>query len=53
MSDKRAAFFALMALTCAVLVPLADARFRNLTMGVAVTYFVLALASFFDHRSRQ
>jgi len=53
MTDKRAAFFALMALTCTALVPVADAQFRNLTVGVAVTYLVLALASFLDHRSRQ
>jgi hypothetical protein len=52
MTDKRAQFFLLAALVCAALVPLADQRFRNLTIGVSVTYGVLALASFLDHRSR-
>lgn len=52
MSDKRAQFFLLAALVCAGLVPLADHRFRNLTVGVSITYVVLALASFLDYRSR-
>jgi hypothetical protein len=52
MSDKRAQFFLLAAIVCTALVPLADQRFRNLTIGVAITYVVLALASFLDHRSR-
>ena len=50
--DRRAVFFALAALTCFVLVPLAEARFRNLTLGVAITYTLLAIASALDHRSR-
>ncbi|MDP1821018.1 MAG: hypothetical protein Q8K58_14160 [Acidimicrobiales bacterium] len=50
--DRRAAFFALAALICAVLVPLAEEEFRTLTICVGATYLVLALASFFDHRSR-
>lgn len=53
MSDKRAQFFLLAAAVCAGLVPLADDRFRNLTVGVAVTYVVLALASWLDHRGRR
>ena len=52
MTDKRAQFFLLAAIVCTALVPLADHRFRNLTVGVAVTYVVLALASYLDHRSR-
>jgi hypothetical protein len=52
MNDKRAQFFLLVALVCAALVPLAEHRFRNLTVGIAITYVVLALASFLDHRSR-
>jgi hypothetical protein len=52
MKDKRAQFFVLAALVCAALVPLADAEFRKITVGVAVTYLLLALASFLDHRSR-
>ncbi len=53
MTDKRAQFFLLAAIVCVALVPLADARFRNLTIGVAITYVVLALGSFLDHRSRE
>jgi hypothetical protein len=51
--DKRAQFFLIAAAVCAVLVPLADDRFRNLTIAVAVTYFLLAAASWLDHRGRQ
>jgi hypothetical protein len=53
MTDKRAQFFLLVALVCLALAPLAEDRFRNLTLGVAATYVVLALASFLDHRSRR
>jgi hypothetical protein len=51
--DMRAQFFLLVALVCTALVPLAEDRFRNLTIGVAVTYVGLALASFLDHRGRR
>jgi hypothetical protein len=50
--DRRAAFFAIAAAVCFVLVPLAEDRFRNLTVGVGATYVVLSLASWLDHRSR-
>ena len=53
MSDRRAWFFGLAALVCFVLVPLAEARFRNLTVAVGVTYSLLALASLLDARSRR
>jgi hypothetical protein len=48
--DKRAQFFALAALACAALVPLADHQFRTITVAVAVTYVLLALASWLDSR---
>jgi hypothetical protein len=51
--DRRALFFLLAAAVCVLLLPLAEARFRNLTTGVAVVYALLALASYLDHRSRQ
>ena len=51
--DRRAAFFLLAATVCFVLVPVAEARFRNLTIGVGVTYALLALASHLDARSRR
>jgi hypothetical protein len=52
MSDKRAQFFLLAALVCVLLVPLAQDTYREITLGVAVTYLLLALASYLDHRSR-
>jgi hypothetical protein len=53
MSDKRAQFFLLAAVVCALLVPVAHDRFRSLTIGVAVTYVLLAGASWLDHNSRR
>jgi hypothetical protein len=50
MSDKRAQFFLLAALVCAALAPVAEDDFRSVTIGVAVTYAVLALASWADSR---
>jgi hypothetical protein len=52
-SDKRAAFFLLAAVVCVLLLPVADERFRNLTLGVAGLYVLLALASWLDHRGRR
>jgi hypothetical protein len=52
MSDKRAQFFLLAAVVCLLLVPLAQDDFRTITIGVAITYLLLALASYLDHRSR-
>jgi hypothetical protein len=53
MSDKRARFFLLAALVCLLLIPLSDDQFRALTLGVAITYLLLALASYLDFRSRK
>jgi hypothetical protein len=53
MRDKRAQFFLLAAVVCVLLIPLADHQFRTLTLAVAATYVLLALASFLDHRSRK
>jgi hypothetical protein len=52
MRDRRALFFVLAAGVCVLLLPLAEARYRNLTLGVAVVYALLALASYLDFRSR-
>ena len=52
MRDRRATFFFLAAVLCFALVPLADARFRNLTLGVGGVYVLLSLASYLDFRSR-
>jgi hypothetical protein len=51
--DRRAWFFALAAVACFALVPLAEARFRNLTTAVGAVYVILAIASYLDFRSRQ
>jgi hypothetical protein len=50
--DRRATFFALAAVVCFALIPVAEARFRNLTAAVGIVYLLLALASFLDFRSR-
>ena len=50
--DKRAQFFLLAAIVCLALVPLADAAYKQVTLAVAITYVVLALASYLDFRSR-
>jgi hypothetical protein len=51
-SDRRAWFFAVAGLVCFALTPLAEARFRNLTLAVGIVYVLLALASYLDFRSR-
>ena len=48
--DKRAQFFFLAALVCLLLVAVAPDEFRTATIGVAITYTVLALASWADSR---
>jgi hypothetical protein len=53
MTDRRAVFFLLVAGLCFLLTPVADARFRNLTLGLGGVYVLLGLASFLDHRSRR
>ena len=53
MTDRRAWFFALAALVCFALAPVAEARFRNLTVAVGAVYLLLAVASWLDFRSRQ
>ena len=52
MRDRRALFFLVAALVCVALWPLAEARYRNLTLGLAGVYVLLALASWLDFRSR-
>ena len=52
MKDKRARFFFLAALLCVALLPLAGDDFRVLTIGLAVTYLLLAIASALDHHGR-
>jgi hypothetical protein len=51
--DRRAVFFALAAVVCALLVPVSEEELRWVPLVTSVTYVVLALASFLDHRSRR
>jgi hypothetical protein len=51
--DKRAQFFVVAAVVCLLLLPVAGEDYRNVTLGVAATYLVLALASYLDFRSRR
>ena len=51
--DRRAAFFVLSAALCAVMIPVAEADVRWVPEAAAITYLVLALASFLDFRSRR
>ena len=52
MRDQRAVFFAISAVVCFLLVPVADERFHNLTLTVGGVYVLLALASYLDFRGR-
>jgi hypothetical protein len=51
--DRRALFFALAAVVCFILIPLAQNQFREVAAGVGAVYIGLAIASFLDHRSRR
>jgi hypothetical protein len=49
--DRRAVFFLLAAVACALLVPVADGH-AGVAAAVSVVYLVLAAGSWLDHRSR-
>ncbi len=51
--DRRATFFALAAVVCALLIPVSEAEVRWVAELTAAVYVVLALASFLDFRSRR
>jgi hypothetical protein len=51
--DRRAVFFAIAALICFALVPVAEDKYREITIGVGVAYVLLAGASALDFRSRR
>ncbi len=51
--DRRAAVFALAALACFALAPVAGDEFRGVAIAVGVLYVLLALASHLDARSRR
>ena len=52
-TDKRAVFFILSAVVCALLVPLCPADYRWVGWTLAVAYTVLSLLSWLDHRGRR
>jgi hypothetical protein len=51
--DRRAAFFLVAALIATVLVPVTDAGDRWVPIAVAITYLLLAIASWADRRTRR
>ena len=50
--DRRALFFLISSAAGAILTPIADPEHRWVAIAVCVTYFVLAIASALDKRSR-
>ena len=51
--DRRAIFFLVAGIVCAVLTPLTPADIRWFPIVVALVYLVLAAASALDNRSRR
>jgi hypothetical protein len=51
--DKRAAFFLVAALVCALLVPVTPSELQSVGEILVVVYLGLALASWLDFRSRR
>jgi hypothetical protein len=49
--DRRAVFFLLAAVVCALLAPVTDG-YGWVAVSLAVVYVVLAAVSYLDHRSR-
>lgn len=52
MIDRRALFFAVFAVVCFVLVPIAEAKHRWVPEWLGIIYVVLAIASALDAWSR-
>jgi hypothetical protein len=50
--DRRALFFLVASLLGAILTPIADPEHRWVAIAVGITYFVLAIASALDKRTR-
>ena len=51
--DRRALFCIAAAVACALLVPVTPSSLRYVGVWLSVVYFVLALLSFLDDRSRR
>lgn len=52
MRDRRALFFVAAAVLCFALVPIADEKYRPISIGTGVVYLVFALLSLLDAISR-
>jgi hypothetical protein len=50
--DKRALFFLAAAGLCLLILPVTPDAYRTVGIVLVITYLVLALASWLDHRSR-
>jgi hypothetical protein len=50
--DRRAAFFVAAAAVCAILIPVTEHQQRWVPAALVVTYLLLAVASWADHRTR-
>ena len=50
--DRRAVFFAGAAIVCAILIPVTEQQQRWVPVMLAILYFVLAVASWADKRTR-
>jgi hypothetical protein len=51
--DRRAAFFVVAAIVCALLVPVTPSELQTVGEVLVVVYLLLALASWLDFRSRK
>ena len=51
--DRRALFFIGAAAVCALLIPVTEGEHRWVPIALAVIYVLLALASYFDARSKR
>jgi hypothetical protein len=51
--DRRAVFFLGAAVVCALLIPVADGKYRWVPVALSIVYALLSLASWADTRSRR
>jgi hypothetical protein len=51
--DRRAVFFVCSALACALLIPVTPSELQWVGKTMAISFVVLALASWLDHASRR
>lgn len=51
--DRRAAFFLVAAIACALMIPVSDADLRWVAELTSAVYVVLAIAAWLDSRSRR